>query len=203
LSVPQSTARLDLRVSKTCDPKPLQHNPWTFKTSLVRDHYRCFLCESFRGCHLQLNVQKVIYRPPQKDPGTLRLYVFARACPTSASCHHRLRNFPFFCFTPFPFLPFFFARSFVLGLGTRAPRSAVPKSLSVSQSVSASPGFFFTSQTIRFFWPFLRVQHGCRLRRLSRLGRCSTHCSKTQVLAVGYHCCKYLYTALVSRHATL
>jgi hypothetical protein len=26
---------------------------------------------------------------------------------------------------------------------------------------------------------------------------------KSQVLAVGYHCCKYLYTALVSRHATM
>jgi hypothetical protein len=115
-----------------------------------RQDHRC-CCESFVAA-TSAKRSKAIIPPPQIDPGTLRLYVFARACPTSASCHHRLRNLPFSSHH-FPSF-FFFARSSVAGLGTRAPHSAVPKSLSLSQSLSASPNFFFTSRTIRFFGTF-------------------------------------------------
>lgn len=151
MSVPQSTTRLDLRVSKTCDPNRCTKT-MDLKTSLVKDHHRCFCAN-------------LSWLPPSAKRSksyTARRRKTLEPCGSTflRGLVQRLRRaitgfatFRFFLHT-ISLLPFLFARSFVVGLGTRAPRSAVPKSLSVSQSLSASPNFFFTSQTIRFFGPF-------------------------------------------------
>jgi hypothetical protein len=146
------------------------------KTSLVKDRHRCF-CANLSWLPPSAKRSKS-YIPPAADrPWKPCGSTFLRgACPTSASCHHRLRNFPFFS----SHYSFCFARSCVVGFRHSRVRASFgcPEVFICESIFIGFAGFLLYARK-----PFAslgycsRVQHGCRLRRLSRLGRCSTYCS--------------------------
>jgi hypothetical protein len=137
LSWAASTAR---KIFMSARPviKPLQQTtdsrPALWKTPLLS-------VRIFRGCHFQLNVQGILYtyRPDRPfEPCGSTLQERRRLAKPSASYHQPASRLRFFSTS---FFGSFSRDSFVvrLDMGAQAPRSAVPKSLSVSQSLSALP----------------------------------------------------------------